>query len=145
MGKYPLSNKFTIFPWSQLTDADKKQIETLDYPASLSPFGNTPAEPINSLGLRYDSQLVGWMVTHRVATDAIRYSTMFVDKRFQRLGRAISLLSQSILRQVESTVPYCVFAVAQDNPAMLQFVDKHLEPYLTEVTHSYVALKQLSS
>ncbi|WP_082172257.1 TIGR03032 family protein [Limnoraphis robusta] len=145
LGKYPLPNKFTIFPWSELTDADEKQVETLDYPTPLSPFSNTPAEPINSLGLRYDSQLVGWMVTHRVASDAIRYSTMFVDKRFQRLGRGISLLSESILRQVDSSVPYCVFAVAQDNPAMLQFVDKHLEPYLTEVTHSYVALKQLSS
>ncbi|NET42698.1 hypothetical protein [Okeania sp. SIO2B3] len=48
----------------------------MDYPTSLSPFGNTPAEPLNSLGLRYETQLVGWMVTHRVATDAIRYSTM---------------------------------------------------------------------
>ncbi len=141
--KYPLSNKFTVFPWSELTNADRKQIETLDYPTSLTPFSNTPAEPLNSLGLRYETQLVGWMVTHRVATDAIRYSTMFVDKRFQRLGRGISLLSQSILLQVDSTVPYCLFAVAQENPAMLKFVHKHLEPYLMEVTNSYVALKHL--
>jgi GNAT superfamily N-acetyltransferase len=143
--KYPLPNKFTVFPWSELTDADQKQLEMLDYPASLSPLGNTPAEPLNSLGLRYETQLVGWMITHRVATDAIRYSTMFVDKRFQRLGRGISLLSQSILRQVDSTVPYCLFAVAQENPAMLTFVHKHLEPYLMEVTNSYVAFKQLGS
>ncbi|MEA5568702.1 TIGR03032 family protein [Anabaena sp. UHCC 0399] len=141
--KYPLPNKFTVFPWSELTDADQKQLEKLDYPAALSPFGKTPAEPLNSLGLRYETELVGWMVTHRVATDAIRYSTMFVDKRFQRLGRGISLLSQSILRQVNSTVPYCLFAVQQENPAMLEFVHKHLEPYLMEVTHSYVAFKQL--
>ncbi|NES67449.1 MAG: TIGR03032 family protein, partial [Okeania sp. SIO2D1] len=141
--KYPLSNKFTVFPWSELTDTDKQQIQSLDYPTSLSPFGNTQPEPLNSLGLRYESQLVGWMVTHRVAADAIRYSTMFVDKRFQRLGRGISLLSQSILRQVDSTVPYCLFAVAEENPAMLQFVHKHLEPYLTEVTYSQVAVKQL--
>ncbi|EAW37357.1 hypothetical protein L8106_12695 [Lyngbya sp. PCC 8106] len=143
--KYPLPNKFTVFPWSELTDADQKQLENLDYPTSLSPFSKTPAEPLNSLGLRYETQLVGWMVTHRVASDAIRYSTMFVDKRFQRLGRGISLLSQSILRQVDSTVPYCLFAVQQENPAMLEFVHKHLEPYLMEVTHSYIAFKQLGS
>ena len=141
--KYPLPNKFTVFPWSELTDADKKQLEMLDYPTALSPFSNTPAEPLNSLGLRYENQLVGWMITHRVATDAIRYSTMFVDKRFQGLGRGISLLSQSILRQVDSTVPYYLFAVQQENPAMLKFVHKHLEPYLMEVTNSHVAFKQL--
>ena len=141
--KYPLPNKFTVFPWSELTDADKKQLEMLDCPTALSPFSNTPAEPLNSLGLRYENQLVGWMITHRVATDAIRYSTMFVDKRFQGLGRGISLLSQSILRQVDSTVPYCLFAVQQENPAMLKFVHKHLEPYLMEVTNSHVAFKQL--
>ncbi|MGD1806091.1 GNAT family N-acetyltransferase [Dapis sp. BLCC M126] len=141
--KYPLPNKFTVFSWSELTDADRQQIETLDYPTSLSPFSNTPAEPLNSLALRYETQLVGWIVTHRVATDAIRYSTMFVDKKFQRLGRGISLLSQSIRRQVDSTVPYCLFAVAQENQAMLKFVHKHLEPYLMEVTNSYVAVKHL--
>ena len=141
--KYPLPNKFTVFPWSELTDADQKQIENLDYPTALSPFSNTPAEPLNSLGLRYENQLVGWMVTHRVASDAIRYSTMFVDKRFQRLGRGISLLSQSILRQVDSTVPYCLFAISQENPQMLKFVHRHLEPYVMEVTNSYVAFKQL--
>ncbi|NES71034.1 MAG: hypothetical protein F6K24_40410, partial [Okeania sp. SIO2D1] len=83
------------------------------------------------------------MVTHRVATDAIRYSTIFVDKLFQRLGRGISLLFQSIWLQVDSTVPYGLFSVAQENPAMLKFLHKHLEPYLMEVTNSYVALKHL--
>jgi|GEM_PF-199760 uncharacterized protein (TIGR03032 family) len=141
--KYPLSDKFTVFPWSELTDADRQHIQTLDYPASLSPFGNTPAEPTNSLGLRHDGQLVGWMVTHRVATDAIRYSTMFVDKRFQRLGRGISLLSESIRRQADSGVPYCLFAVAEDNPAMLRFVRRHLEAYLTELSESRVGVKVL--
>lgn len=120
-----------------------KGFKTLDYPASLNPLGETPAEPLNSLGLRYDDQLVGWMVTHRVATDAIRYSTMFVEKRFQRLGRGISLLSQSILRQAENSVPYCLFAVADDNPAMLQFVQRHLQPYLREVTDSRISVKHL--
>lgn len=143
--KYPLPNKFAVFPWSELTDADKRQIQTLDYPTALSPFGNTPAEPLNSLGLRYESQLVGWIVTHRVATDAIRYSTMFVDKRFQRLGRGISLLSESIRRQIDGGVPHGLCAVARDNPAMLRFVRRHLEPYLTEVTDSRVAVKQLGS
>lgn len=143
--KYPLPERFSIFPWGELTDEDEQQIQTLNYPASLNPLGNTPAEPLNSLGLRYDGQLVGWMVTHRVAPDAIRYSTMFVEKRFQRLGRGISLLSQSILRQTESSVPYCLFAVAEDNPRMLQFVQRHLQPYLTEVTDSRVGVKPLKS
>ncbi|MEM1167918.1 MAG: hypothetical protein AAGJ08_02185 [Cyanobacteria bacterium P01_H01_bin.35] len=78
-----------------------------------------------------------------IATDAIRYSTMFVDKKFQWLCRGISLLSQFILLQVDSTVPYCLFPVAKENPAMLKFIQKHLEPYLTEVTYSQAAAKQL--
>ena len=145
LDKYPLPPQFSVFPWSELTDGDRQQMERLDYPPSLSPLGQTPAEALNSLGLRYESQLVGWMVTHRVAVDGIRYSTMFVEKRFQRLGRGISLLAESIRRQAKSEVPYCLFAVARENHRMQRFVERHLAPYLTETTTSKVGLKVLGA
>lgn len=93
-------------------------------------------EPLNSLGLRYRGRLIGWMVTHRVAADTIRYSTLFVAERFRARARGISLLSAAIQRQIVSPVTNYTFAVAAENAAMLRFVQRHLQPYLTGMRES---------
>ncbi|MGK7894582.1 MAG: GNAT family N-acetyltransferase [Xenococcus sp. (in: cyanobacteria)] len=140
-----LPDSFTIFPWSELTDVNKQQIQqTLDYPASLSPFGSDPRlEPLNSLGLRYGDQVVGWMVTHRVAPDTIRYSTLFVAQRFQKLGRGVALMAEAFKRQIASPIPNCTFSVARENQQMAQFLRRRLAPYTTFIRESHQSGKRL--
>jgi uncharacterized protein (TIGR03032 family) len=141
--KYPLPGQFIVFPWSELTDEDRKQITQMDYPTALNPFNSNSFESINSLGLRYQEQMVGWIITHRVAEDSIRYSSLFVDQPFQKMGRGIALLSQSILSQIATTVPRCLFAVPTENQEMLGFVTRRLQPYLTQLSDSRISLKSL--
>ncbi len=134
-----------MFPWSELTDAEKQQIQqTLDYPTSLSPFENdSRLEPLNSLGLRYGEEVVGWIVTHRVAPDTIRYSTMFVAQRFQKLGRGVALISEALKRQIASPVPNCTWAVAMENQQMAHFQRRRLAPYTTFISESRQCGKRL--
>jgi uncharacterized protein (TIGR03032 family) len=135
--QYPLSSEFAIFPWLELTVDEQRYIERLEYPDGLSPLADGERlEPLNSLGLRYQGQLVGWMVTHRVAVDTIRYSTLFVEPRFRAKARGIALLSAAICRQIASPVPNYKFAVAGENELMLRFVRRHLQPYLTQLSES---------
>jgi uncharacterized protein (TIGR03032 family) len=143
--RYPLPAEFTVFPWHELTTAEAESWQQRqDYPSSLNPFTHDPRlEPLNSLGLRYRGEVIGWMLTHRVAPDTIRYSSLFVSEKFQKLGRGISLLAESIQRQIASSVTNCTFSVARENAQMLKFVDRHLQPYLTGMSESRICGKLL--
>ena len=70
--KLPLG--YEIFPWGELTSKERTILEkSLWYPDILSPFTEEDIiEPINSLGLRYNHQVVGWMITHRISENTIR-------------------------------------------------------------------------
>jgi uncharacterized protein (TIGR03032 family) len=143
--KTKLPAGFEIFPWQELTQAEAKQIlERKDYPEALSPFGDAGRiEFLNSLGLRYQGEVIGWMITHRVAPDTIRYSSLFVSERFQKLGRALPALTEAIKRQINSAVPYCTFSIAWENEAMRKFCSRRIEPYLTFRSESRHSLKQV--
>jgi hypothetical protein len=55
-------------------------------------------EPVNSLGLRFDGQIVEWIITHRIAPGTTRYTALFVHKELQKT-RALALLPLAILRK----------------------------------------------
>ncbi len=143
--KYFLPATFEIFPWGELTAAEKQLLLTRpDYPSALTPFSEeTRIEFLNSLGLRHKGEVIGWMLTHRVAPDTIRYSSLFVREPYQKLGRAIPLLSESIKRQINSEIEKCIFSVAAENQLMLRFLERHLRPYLTGIGFSRRAVKLL--
>jgi len=121
LNKYPLPPAFEVFPW-------------LDAGLSLPPSVEAHRlEPLNSLGLRYRGEVIGWVLTHRVAPDTIRYTTVSIAEAFEKRGRGVSLLAEAIRRQVDSGVPYLTGSVSYRYPRLLQFVERHLTPYLTGV------------
>lgn len=143
-----LPSGYTIFPWIELTQPDRKfiqeqQSDFLGYPEILSPFYEEESiEPINSLGLRYENKVVGWMITHRVAFDTVRYTRLFVKKELQSLGRGLAILSKSIKLHLEKIeAPKVVFTVEAHNIQMLLIVQKRLSPYLSSIRESRYSLK----
>jgi len=137
LNKYPLPAKFTLFPWTEITPTDLEDLKQLNYPPSLSPLNqDSRLETLNSLGLRYDGKVVGYCITHRVDEQTIRYSTMYVEPPFQKMGRGITLIAEALKRQINSNIPYYKCAVAADNQPMLRFTQKHLAPYCTSIAES---------
>ena len=121
LNKYPLPPAFEVFPW-------------LDAGLSLPPSVEAHRlEPLNSLGLRYRGEVIGWVLTHRVAPDTIRYTAVSIAQAFEQRGRGVSLLAEAIRRQVDSGVPYLTGSVSYRYPRLLKFVERHLTPYLTGV------------
>ncbi|MBR8827123.1 MAG: TIGR03032 family protein [Gomphosphaeria aponina SAG 52.96 = DSM 107014] len=137
LDQYPLPEKFTIFPWVEITPTELEELKQLNYPPSLSPLTqDSRLEPLNSLGLRYDGKVIGWCLTHRVDQQTIRYSTMYVEPPFQKMGRGIALIAAALKLQINSNIPYYKYAVAADNQPMLRFTQKHLAPYCSSMTES---------
>jgi GNAT superfamily N-acetyltransferase len=139
LNKYSLPSSFTIFPWQELTPSEQAELtQRNDYPPSLSPLTqDTRLENLNSLGLRYQGKVVGWCLTHRIDPQTLRYSTMYVEPKFQKLGRGISLIAEAIKRQLnQPQIPYFKWSTAADNQPMLRFNQRHLIPYCTRISES---------
>lgn len=114
--------------------------------AELSPFREEHLiEPRSSFGLRYQGQIVGWMITHRIAVDTVRYSALFIRPDLQSMGRAIPMLATAIRHQLEDPqVTKAMFIVLSENAAMGKFVHCRLSPYLTGVQQTWKASKVLT-
>ncbi|MFK0730075.1 MAG: GNAT family N-acetyltransferase [Gloeotrichia echinulata GP01] len=134
-----LPSAYQIFPWVEITDQERqaiqKQQETEPWiPEDLVPFQyESNLEPLNSLGLRYQGQVVGWLINHRLTSDTIRYTCSFVRKDLQKMGRIISLYAEAAKRQYEAKVINCIWTVPMEHESMVNFVKQRWFPYLNSV------------
>lgn len=140
---------YQFFPWAELTAAARAALDQRMQSDALmqrfNPFlEGDKLEPLNSLGLRYEDRIIGWVITHRTAADTIRYTQMYVDPASQPLSRSTLLLAKAIQLQVEH-LPHTkgTFRVDIDNAPMVKFVHRRLKPYLDEVRTAYCAIKIL--
>ena len=140
--KLPLG--YEIFPWGELTSKERTILEkSLWYPDILSPFTEEDIiEPINSLGLRYNHQVVGWMITHRISENTIRYTILFVKEELQSIGRGIALLARAIkLNLNHPEINQGSFALLINNEKMAKFTERRLKPYLASFRQSFISSK----
>jgi hypothetical protein len=130
------------FLWAHLTEEDRKELEHQElqqlFPWPVSPFIDEESiEPRNSLGLRYHGKIIGWCLTHRIAPDTIRYTSLFIQSSWQFKKLAMKLLIDSIKLHLKNPTPWAVF----DVPLLLvhyswvHLVKKRLAPYADQVIH----------
>lgn len=146
--KYP--PHFKEFLWKKLLKEDRYSIQNLDnqgvVPPAVLPFNDEESiELENSLGLRYKGEMVGWMITHRTSPDTIRYTSLFIIKKFEKLGPAIKLLSDSILLQKKAKVTWGAFELNFEQSPMswIKFVKRRLIPYADVVKYTRKCWKEL--
>ncbi len=139
------------FPWKKLTPNEKKvllhKLGQGRIPLNISPFGmdENLIEPLNSLGLRYKREVIGWCVTQRTAEDTIKYAFLYMDPEFLFIGNPVRLLADSIHIQTASTVQWAEFDVNIDQSSLswLNFVEKRLAPYAQREDKIYKTWKNL--
>jgi GNAT superfamily N-acetyltransferase len=140
-----------VFAWAELSAGEREAIveeqrASAFYPEWASPFGDEArVEPTNSLGLRRGGRVIGWMVTHRILPDTVRYSRLFV-RPGTASGAGIALVGRAIRLHAERLAPGAPLAsmdLAASNRMMLNFLARRLRPALTDVSVSKVSLKDL--
>lgn len=144
MKKYShLPSSYSIFPWVEITQEERQAIQQQQeaqpwIPEDLIPFQyeEQNLEPINSLGLRYQGQVVGWVINHRLSPDTIRYTCSFIRKDLQKMGRIISLYAEAGKRQFEAKIPYGIWIVPLVHDSMVKFVKHRWAPYLTSLAET---------
>lgn len=144
----PLLPDMEIFPWEQLKSEEKNRIlfeaEQGHFFPYLSPFHlKAPIESLNSLGLRYRNQVIGWCITHRTAPDTIRYSSLYIQKNFHFSKYGLALLARSIKIHKDSPFTKGVFETnyEETEPTWWRFILKRLAPFASHVEKIKWALK----
>jgi hypothetical protein len=144
-----LPTSYEIFPWVEITPQEraalKKQQEEKRWMASDAiPFDyEKDLEPINSIGLRYKREVVGWLITHRTAPDTIRYTCSYVRPDIQKMGRIIPLYIRATQLQIAAGISRGTWTVSLMHTSMIAFVKKHMGPYLISLEQSMESSKLL--
>jgi hypothetical protein len=125
-----------VFPWTELTYYEAVQLNERcrrgEIPAEVNPFyGSSAFEPLNSLGLRYEGRVVGWMVTERVSPTIINYRNLYIDYEFQKKGYAIQLLVDALNIHCRHQIKWGMFKlnVLQATSHWLKFIRRRLSPH----------------
>jgi GNAT superfamily N-acetyltransferase len=148
--RWQLPASYSIFPWVEITPEERvviqeQKTESWIHP-DLIPFKYEESlEPINSLGLRYQGQIVGWLITHRTAPDTIRYSCGYMQPRLQNLGRFTFLIIRAIQLQAEVNIPFGIWTTHLEHTSMVNFAKKHMKPYLIYLKETKGSSKLLSA
>ncbi|MEG4852920.1 GNAT family N-acetyltransferase [Microcoleus sp. B5-D4] len=149
MQKATLPAAYTIFPWVEITAEERILIKQQQaaapwIPPQLIPFENEENfEPLNSVGLRYRGQVVGWVITHRIAPDTIRYTCSFVRQDLQKMGRIIPLYVRAIKIQEQAGIPKGIWTVPFVYTSMVSFVKKRMASYMISIDESRGSFKSL--
>jgi GNAT superfamily N-acetyltransferase len=114
-------------------------------PAWASPFGEEERiEPVTSLFAVRGGRVEAWMMTHRIAPDTIRYSRLFVRSGMPAgTGLGLAGLSLSLHCERLAGAPRASLDFEVSNRMMVNFLARHLRPFLETVSVSKVARKEL--
>lgn len=144
-----------VVPWTSLTRAQRQGLVDEQasasgpvFPPYLTPFQDEAAiEPANSLALLRGDRVLAFMITHRVAPDLVRYSRLFV-RRGVPAGAGFGLAGQAVRlhhERLSTEAPLASMDMAVGNRMMINFLGRHLRPYLTSLSVSKRSLKALAS
>lgn len=132
--QYKLPKHFSILPWVDLTETERKQICQSNagspwIPDDLVPFSfEAGIEPITSLALLVRGEVRGWVINHLV-DGILRFTCSYMHPEQQRLGRILLLYNEAIRRFSLINVSVGMWAVPLKHEKMAAFSRRWFKPY----------------
>lgn len=150
--KMEFAKGFEEFLFKNLTHQEYQDLvhryEQMSIPKYVYPFGREEKliEYKNSLGLRYQGKVIGWMITHRIAPDTIRYSALYLEDDFVSTGYWLKLLIDAIhIQQDKQLATYGLLEINLDqiSKPWLKFIQRKLFPQACQIIHRDTFWKKL--
>ncbi len=142
--KIDLDSEYEEFLFKDITQKEKKELihrfEQMTLSPSIFPFGREKnlIEYKNSLGLRYKGKVIGWMLTHRIKPDTIRYSALYLDEEFRHTRYWFKLLIDAIKIQkslANAKYAFLEINLEQISKSWLKFIERKLFPQACKIMH----------
>jgi GNAT superfamily N-acetyltransferase len=133
-------------------EEDKREImdrAELRFPHLLKSM-DRPVQLETSLAVYRAGRLAGWIVTHRISEDTLRYSRVYVSDRQRHTGAGFFLIAEAIRRQSalarsQGQPQNIVFDTELDNQAMINFIRRRLNQCVDSSSVTLGSFKLLSS
>lgn len=135
-GKARLPPGAEVFSWADLSpdelEALKRSHEQTPWiDPDLEPWRMSPRfDPVSSVGMRKDGQVVGWVINHPIGPKLICFTTSFMRRDLARRGAIFSLYVASLERLKGSGVT-CTFVTSAVYQNMVRFVLRRCAPYIS--------------
>lgn len=144
------SPEFELFPWIELTDEDRRWIaetqrESAWIPPDLYPLQFENCEPVNSLGIRHKGRPVGWVLTHRIAPDTIRWTCSYMHPDHQREVRIFPAYREAARLQKAAGIHKLLWLVPFKHRGMARWVLRRWPKHLVQINESRRCTKMLAS
>lgn len=137
-----LPPEYELFKWKDLKAAERAQLERQlwqkAFPDYLSPFREEEKiEFLNSLGVRHKGEVIGWIITHRLNPDTIRYTSLFFQKTFHHTGYSIRMVKEACKLQIAAGIPIAVMDinVSSVSKVWLKFMQTRMFPFAIDTSY----------
>jgi GNAT superfamily N-acetyltransferase len=137
-GRVRLPKGAELFSWVDLTPDERRRIQESNQrapwiPNSLQPWRHDVVgfDPVSSVGLRYQGDVVGWMINHRMDPKTVRFTCSFMRADLSRRARILPLYSEAIRRLAEDGCERGTFVTPTVYPGMVEFIQEHIKPYVS--------------
>lgn len=139
---------YEVIPWTEVQEQELERVRIRQQSQASIPDYLLPFEQDNSfhseisVGLRFNGELIGWMIGHLIAPNTVRYTKLFVDGKFEGGLLAMAFIGEAIRRQVRELGPnsYVICGVKSENRRAIGLLQR-LRP--ESVRESRIASKVL--
>jgi GNAT superfamily N-acetyltransferase len=123
----------SIFPWTELSSDDRRQLRQSQaergwIPPELEPWRcEEHFDEASSVGLRKAGEVVGWVINHQIAPHMVRFTTSFVRNDLARRGAIFPLYVAAFQHLGPEMI--CTFVTAAQFESMVRFVLRRCAPF----------------
>ena len=129
--------KYEIFRWAELKDKEKEYLKKIKgrlYPDWFCPLnGEAKNDPLLSLGVRYEGELIGYLVTRRVGGDTLHIWRSYLKDQYRGSPVYVTLFSTLLHLQDRAGIRYLMSDIEDNNIRMLKFAIHAFEKKNVEV------------
>jgi GNAT superfamily N-acetyltransferase len=113
----------------------------------LSPFFNeVRIETLNSVGLLFNSRIIGWNITYRIDKNTIEYNNLFIRREYRKFATLpIALLNRSVQIQFSNNIPGFIWIIDSADRRMLNFIYRRIGPFIDSDVHVMQTSKKLQT
>ena len=146
------SSDYEIFAWTDLTAAERAKLRRSHEASEWIAIGLEPwrhdqhgFDAVSSLGLRYRGTVVGWVINHQTAPQAVRFTCSFMRKDLARRGHILALYTESLNRLRRTDCQTCSLSTPASYMPMVQFLRRRCIPWVGFAGETRGTSKNLSS
>jgi GNAT superfamily N-acetyltransferase len=152
-GRYPFDDGYEVFPWKNLTDAEREGLRASQQAtgwikSDLEPWKHDSCgfEPVSSIGIRLGGEIVGWVITHALDERTVRFTCSFIRRDLGRRGKIVPAYTEVIRRLSEGTgFTDATLTVPAQHRGMSNFILRRCAPHATFVGESRGSMKRLAT